>query len=121
MKTGMATLDNAINKFGLTHEPINNEFQSVTQCFGGETPALNSVNLPFCINQFLYNAPLYSQWLLYCFELPKANKKLACFITDMEGNIVERVYYQNSRKYYDACDKLLNNVSALFQATEQAA
>ena len=121
MKTGMATIDNAIAKFGLTHQPIENEFQSVVQCFGGETPALRSVNLPFCINQFLFNAPLYSQWLLHQFELPKTNKKLACFITDLNGNVVERVYYQNSRKYYDACDKLVNRVSSLFHATEQAA
>ncbi|WP_100656944.1 hypothetical protein [Alteromonas flava] len=121
MSYGLTCIDQAVAKYGLSAEPCDNQFQRVLGCFGGEVPSVEGKSLPFCIKRFLFQAPLYSQWFLHVLTLPKANKPLACFICDVKGNIVERVYYQNSRKYYAACDRLLNSIKELAEEHRIAA
>ncbi|WP_100642995.1 hypothetical protein [Alteromonas facilis] len=125
MTFGLSCIDQAVDKFGIAQSPTENEFQTVQACFGGEVPASigkpAGKDFPFCIKRFLFQAPIYSQWMVHTLTLPKSGKLLACFIMDLNGQIVERVYYQNSRKYYNACDKLLNLISTSANAKQVAA
>ena len=118
---GLSLIDSLVEKHGLHSEQVSNPFQTVQACVGGSVPSLKGMSLPFCINRFLYQAPLYSRWMLHQLWLPKSRKPLACFLVDQNGKVVERVYYQNGRKYYDACDKLLQHVERLYERTRKAA
>ncbi|MDM7860463.1 hypothetical protein QTP81_07630 [Alteromonas sp. ASW11-36] len=121
MSFGIAIIDQLVKKHGISALSCDNEFQHTQHCYGGETPSIEWGQLPFCINRFLFQAPLYSQWTLHCFSLPKTGKPLACFILDVSGKVVERVYFQNTRKYYDACDKLAAQLTSMTKADKQAA
>jgi hypothetical protein len=118
---GIALIDKLVEKHGLHSEQVDNPFQSVHVCVGGAVPQTKGLSLPFCINRFLYQAPLYSRWILHQLWLPKSNKPLACFLINQRGKVVERVYYQNGRKYYEACDKLLQHIERLHSEERTAA
>ena len=113
MQLGIQALDKLVSKLGLQTQPCNNEFQRVDICFGGAQPQVGDCKLPFCIAKAIFQAPMYSSLWLHQVWLAGKEKPLACFLIDENGDVVERVYYQNTRKYYDACDKLITQIQRL--------
>ena len=114
MQTGIQALDKMISKIGLRTDNCDNEFQRIDRCFGGSQPQLCDKKLPFCIAKAIFQAPMYSRLWLHQIWLAGKEKPLACFLIDEQGVVVERVYYLNARKYYTACDKLINQVQRLY-------
>ena len=113
MQTGIQTLDRLIEKIGLRVEPCENKFQRIDLCYGGVQPQLTDTKLPFCIAKAIFQGPMYSTLRLHQLWLSDKKKPLACFLVDEKGDVVERVYYQNSRKYYDACDKIIRYIQRI--------
>ena len=113
MQTGIQTLDKLIEKIGLRTHPCDNDLQQVDLCYGGVQPQLVDTKLPFCIARAIFRAPMYSTLRLHQLWLAGRSKPLACFLVDENGDIVERVYYQNGRKYYDACDKVIRHIQRI--------
>lgn len=121
MQTGIQSLDKLINKTGLQAQPCDNDFQRVDVCLGGVQPQLTNTKLPFCIARAIFRAPMYSALQLHQLWLAGKDKPLACFLVNESGDVIERVYYQNSRKYYDACDKLIRQVQRISTNSNQRA
>jgi hypothetical protein len=121
MQTGIQLIDKAISKYGLVLEPCKNAFQQVDRCFGGSQPQYPGKTLPFCIAKAIFQSPMYSVLYLHYLTVPGKDKPLACYLVDENGRVIERVYYQNSRKYYDAFDKLIKHIEMLAHNTQSFA
>ena len=108
MNLGIATIDKQLSKYGLASGACDNAFQKVDLCFGGEQPTISGFKVPFCIAKAIFQAPIYTRLYLHRFTAPKADKPFACCLMTESGEVIERVYYENSRRYYQCSDRLLS-------------
>lgn len=105
MHTGMKNVDDLILRFGVMRVPGRDLFQHVLSLCGSDIKA-NTMKLPFCFYRVITSLPPNRQLLLHQFYLPHKKARLASFLIDEEGKIVEQVYFQRDRKYVLACRKL---------------
>jgi hypothetical protein len=117
MQTGIKQLDKVIAKRGITTEPTHNEFQSSMRLFGKDN-RLKTLNLPPCMANIVCNLKDGESVTLHRFYLAyKENSpRLAFFLTDEDGRIVERVYFLRKTLYQHASaniGKLLRQQEAI--------
>lgn len=105
MNTGLKTIDNLIERFGISVGEGHDAFQQVIDLYGGDSRAV-SLKLPFCFYQIIANLPVNRRLSLHQFYLPHRKARLASFLIDESGHIIEQVYYQRDSKYVKACKKL---------------
>ena len=105
MNTGLKTIDNLIERFGISVGEGHDAFQQVLDLYGGDSRA-TTMKLPFCFYQIIANLPVNRRLSLHQFYLPHRKARLASFLIDENGQIIEQVYYQRDRKYVKACKKL---------------
>lgn len=103
MQTGNKSVDQLIAKHGILSTPGVNEFQRRVRLTGGDERA-NS--LPFCMYQKVAYAPLSQFFSVHHFYLPSHKGKLASFLFDEKGNLIEQVYYQRVARWVKVCRKL---------------
>ncbi|GGF81547.1 hypothetical protein [Alteromonas lipolytica] len=105
MQTGLKTIDNLVQRFGISVGEGHDAFQQVLKLSGGDSRAM-TMKLPFCFYQIIANLPVSRRLSLHQFYLPHRKARLASFLIDEKGRIVEQVYYQRDSKYVQACKKL---------------
>ena len=107
MNTGIKALDAVIARWGINSVETDNAFQMALP-IRGRDPRVLSMKLPYCIVQEIGRHTKAETLTLHQFFVPHKKAKLACFVTDHEGNILERVYYGHDRKYWNASAKVAN-------------
>lgn len=112
MNTGIKALDTVINRWGINGHEADNAFQVATYV-SGRDPRVLKMNLPHCIIQEIGRHKPITGLILHQFFVPHKKGKLACFVTDLRGKVLERVYYGHDRKYWKASEKV---AAALSQA-----
>ncbi|MBN7827376.1 hypothetical protein [Bowmanella dokdonensis] len=60
------------------------------------------MQLPYCILQQINLHSPGTPLLLHRFYVPYKEQRLACFVTDLQGNVLERVFYGKDRRYWQA-------------------
>lgn len=105
MNTGLKTIDNLIERYGIVKSEGHDDFQQVVTMFGGDSRAA-TMKLPFCFYQIIANLPVSRRLSLHQFYLPHRKVRLASFLIGENGHIIEQVYYQRDSKYVKACKKL---------------
>ncbi|NVK56167.1 MAG: hypothetical protein HWE26_11155 [Alteromonadaceae bacterium] len=105
METGLKTIDSLIARFGVRADEYHDAFQNVLLLHGGDKRAV-ALKLPFCFYQKLSNLPKSRMITLHQFYLPHRKARLASFLIDERGQVIEQVYYQRDSKYVKACKKL---------------
>ena len=103
MQTGIKSVDTLITKYGILVSPGADEFQRRVRLTGGDERANN---LPFCMYQKVAHAPLSKCFNVHHFYLPSHKGKLASFLFDEKGNLIEQVYYQRVARWVKVCRKL---------------
>ncbi|WP_421134513.1 hypothetical protein [Alteromonas sp. A079] len=103
MQTGIKAVDQLIEKHGLLRAPGQDAFQRRLQLVGGDKRA---EFLPFCMYQKVMYAPMSKHFTVHHFYLPARNAKLASFLFDEKGQLIEQVYYQKVAKMVNVCRKL---------------
>ncbi|MBT0587360.1 hypothetical protein [Alteromonas oceanisediminis] len=114
MTLGITAIDKQLSKYGLANGACDNPFQKVDLCFGGEQPDISGFKIPFCIAKAIFQTPMYTRLYLHRFVAPKADKPFACCLMTENGDVIERVYYENSRRYYQCSDRLLILLTSLW-------
>ena len=105
MNTGIKALDTAVNRWGISGFEADNAFQFALPISGRDQRVLK-MNLPYCIVKEIGRHKEIEDLTLHQFFVPHKKARLACFVTDSQGNILERVYYGRDRKYWHASAKL---------------
>ena len=112
MNTGIKALDTVIQRWGISAEEVSNAFQTSTHLTGRDPRALR-MGLPHCIIQEIGRHKHAENLSLHQFYLPHRKAKLACFVTDMQGKVLERVYYGHERKYWRASEKVADALTQM--------
>lgn len=110
MNTGIKALDEVINRWGINGEVADNAFQFAMPICGRDQRVLK-MNLPYCIVREVGRHKQMTELTLHQFYVPHKKAKLACFVTDSQGKILERVYYGRDRKYWHASAKVAEALS----------
>ncbi|GGW95543.1 hypothetical protein [Alteromonas halophila] len=105
MTTGIKSIDKLIASYGLTTHAGKDAFQSVIRLRGGDAKA-RTLKLPWCMYQKVMQKPVSSALTYYQYFLPHRQHRLASFLVDEKGNIVEQVYYLRDGRGVKACKKL---------------
>lgn len=105
MNTGIKALDTVITRWGIHGSDVDNDFQQALT-ISGRDPRVLKMDLPYCIIREIGRHKLPEQLMLHRFSVPHKKARLACFVTDMEGNILEKVYYGHDRRYWQASEKV---------------
>ena len=103
MTTGVKAVDQLIEQFGILSSPGENKFQRFSYLYGGDVRA-NS--LPFCMYQKVMNAPVSHRFSVHHFYLPHKKCKLASFLFNEKGELIEQVYYPKASRMVVVCRKL---------------
>ena len=114
MNTGLKTIDNLISSFGIRTEEGVDKSQSLMTFLGGDF-RVNTVKMPFCIMQKILQAPHHQEFRLLQWFLPHKGVRLASFLINDAGNIVEQVYFQRDAKHVEACRRLQKKVANTFK------
>ena len=118
--TGIKALDKLLQDFGFRDAEGKDAFQWVIH-FQGKDERLATSKMPFCFYRFLNAMPETQLYRLHSFYLPYKKQRLAAFLIDNEGHIVEKVFYQRDRAYVDACHRLAAKLHTFYQQHSQAA
>ncbi|RDV27383.1 hypothetical protein DXV75_04960 [Alteromonas aestuariivivens] len=102
MDTGLKTLDKLIEQHGIRVMEGQDELQSVVYLQGGDRRAV-SMKLPFCFYRVIMSKPVSSVIKLHQVYLPYRRARLASFLVDEKGRVMEQVYYQRDSRYVRAC------------------
>lgn len=105
MNTGLKTIDDLIQRFGIKTNESQDTFQQV-MAWSGNDPRAAYFKLPFCFYQLITTMPATKNVTLHHFYLPHRKARLASFLIDANGKIIEQVFYQRDVKYVNACKKL---------------
>ncbi|WP_218397184.1 hypothetical protein [Alteromonas lipotrueae] len=103
MTTGVKAVDQLIEKFGILSSPGQDKFQRLTHLFGGDKRA---DSLPFCMYQKVMGAPVSRRFTVHHFYLPYKNCKLASFMFNEKGELIEQVYFTKMSRMVNVCRKL---------------
>ncbi|MDC8831211.1 hypothetical protein [Alteromonas gilva] len=113
MQTGLKTIDSLIERFGICAGETHDAFQNVLCLHGGDKRAV-ALKLPFCFYHKLAHLPKSRMITLHQFYLPHRKARLASFLIDERGQVIEQVYYQRDSKYVKACKKLQSLVQHVY-------
>lgn len=105
MNTGIKMLDKLITQHGIRTQAGSDGFQTITVLHGGDKRAV-SMGLPYCFYQRIMAMPVSHTVKLHQVFLPYRQARLASFLVDHKGHIVEQVYYQRDAKNVKACRKV---------------
>lgn len=105
MNTGLKTVDNLIRTFGIRTRNGADKSQSLVTLSSADE-RLASMRIPFCMMQKILSLPQNRSLRFHQWYLPHKGAKLACFLIDEEGRIVEQVYFQRDTKHVNAARKL---------------
>ena len=105
MTTGIKAIDKLISTYGLYVHEGKDTFQSVTRLHGGDARA-EKMKLPWCMFQKVMQKPVSSSLTYHQFFLPHRQHRLASFLVDEKGNIIEQVFYLRDCKGVKASRKL---------------
>lgn len=105
MTTGIKAIDNLIIRYGLYNAEGKDPFQSVTRLHGGDTRAA-TLKLPWCMFQKVMQRPVSAQLTYHQYYLPHRKQRLASFLVDEKGEIIEQVFYLRDGKGVKACRKI---------------
>lgn len=114
MNTGLKSIDNLISSFGVRTEEGADKSQSLTTFFGGDFRA-SSNKMPFCIMQKILQAPQDKQFRLLQWFLPHKQARLASFLIDETGTVVEQVYFQRDARHVEACRRIQKMVNRIYR------
>lgn len=114
MNTGLKTIDNLIRSFGVRTEEGADKSQSLTTFAGGDF-RVNSVKMPHCIMQKILQAPQDKQFRLLQWFLPHKQARLASFLIDESGTVVEQVYFQRDARHVEACRRIQKTVARTYR------
>lgn len=103
MKTGVKAVDQLIEEFGILTKPGNDPFQRLMHLFGGDKRA---DTLPFCMYNKVMGAPVSRRFTVHHFYLPYKNCKLASFMFNEKGELIEQVYFTKMSRMVNVCRKL---------------
>ena len=103
MQTGIKAVDQLISKHGIMAEFGSDTFQRRSRLTGGDERANG---LPFCMYQKVAHAPLSHQFTVHHFYMPGNKGKLASFLFNEKGQLIEQVYYQKVARWVEVCRKL---------------
>ena len=103
MQTGIKAVDQLILKHGIMVNFGADTFQRRSRLTGGDARANG---LPFCMYQKVAYAPLSHQFTVHHFYMPGNKGKLASFLFDEKGQLIEQVYYQKVARWVEVCRKL---------------
>lgn len=103
MTTGVKAVDQLIEKFGILSSPGQDQFQRLTSLFGGDKRANT---LPFCMYQKVMSAPVSQRFTVHQFYLPYKKSKLASFLFNEKGELIEQVYFTKMSRMVNVCRKL---------------
>ena len=109
MATGVKAVDQLIEQFGILSSPGEDKFQRYFYLYGGDVRANT---LPFCMYQKVMNAPVSRRFSVHHFYLPHKKCKLASFLFNEKGELVEQVYYAKVARMVVVCRKLQQQVLA---------
>ena len=113
MQTGLKTIDGLIERFGISAAETHDAFQHVLCLQGGDKRAI-ALKLPFCFYQKLSSLPKSRMITLHQFYLPHRKARLASFLINEHGQVIEQVYYQRDAKHVKACKKLQSFVEQFY-------
>lgn len=111
MKTGLKTVDSLIEHYGIRVQEGKDASQALMALRGGDM-RINAMRLPYCIVQKIMGLPAHRMLKLHQWYLPHKKAKLAAFLIDEKGSIIEQVYYQRDAKHVHACRKVQQFVEA---------
>lgn len=120
MNTGLKTIDDLILRHGIKTDESQDTFQQV-MCWSGNDPRAAHYKLPFCFYQLITNLPTTQSVTLHHFYLPHRKARLASFLINAQGKIIEQVFYQRDAKYVKASKKLQALVQRAYLATSSVA
>ena len=103
MQTGVKAIDQLISKHGIMADLGYDSFQRRARLTGGDQRA-NA--LPFCMYKKVVSAPLSRSFTVHHFYMPGNKGKLASFLFDEKGELIEQVYYQKIARWVKVCRKL---------------
>ena len=102
-KQALKRLISFISKHGIMAEFGSDTFQRRSRLTGGDERANG---LPFCMYQKVVHAPLSHQFTVHHFYMPGNKGKLASFLFNEKGQLIEQVYYQKVARWVEVCRKL---------------
>ena len=103
VQTGIKAVDQLVAKHGILADFGADSFQRRLRLSGGDERA-NA--LPFCMYQKVVYAPLSQFFTVHHFYMPGNKGKLASFLFDEKGTLIEQVYYQKVARWVKVCRKL---------------
>lgn len=103
METGIKQLDRYVSRLGITQDPVNNQLQKGFRIYAND-PRLRSLMLPYCMHRLCLELRGSESLILHTFYLPyrPSRTRLASFLLDEQGNIIEQVYFQRQFRYINA-------------------
>ncbi|BFT30495.1 hypothetical protein D210916BOD24_16710 [Alteromonas sp. D210916BOD_24] len=118
MQTGIKGVDQLIAKHGIKVDVGFDDFQRRSRLTGGDERAQA---LPFCMYQKVMNAPLSRMFTVHHFYMPDHKGKLASFLFNEKGELIEQVYYQKVARWVNVCRKLQQWVQTATSDMQMAA
>ena len=120
METGIKALDKLLTAQGIKLSPGSNGFQSVTELRPAD-PKVVDLKLPYCMYQKVMMLPPGSRLKYHHFYLQHRQCRLASYMVDDNGNIVEQVFYQRDTRSVAACKKLATLLQKRYRMQEREA
>ena len=105
MLTGMKTIDKLISRYGIRLDQGRDVSQSLQILQGGAAES-RGINIPYCMWRIVESAPQHTNFKLHTWYLPHRKARLASFLVDEQGDVIEQVYFQRDANYVKACKKL---------------
>ncbi len=110
MTSGIKAIDKLLKTYGLAHQEGCDPFQSLTLLHGGDKRA-TTMKLPWCMYEKVMQRPVSARLTYHQLYLPYRKARLASFLIDEKGEVIEQVYYQRDARMVAACrylQRLLN-------------
>lgn len=101
--TGTKSIDQLIQRYGILSKPGKDPLQRLTYLCGGDKGA-NA--LPYCMFNIIMNAPVSRRFTVHHFYHPTKKCRLATFLFDEKGQLIEQVYYAKVARWVELCRKL---------------
>lgn len=105
MCTGMKNIDKLISRYGIRLDKGRDVSQCLQVLQGGTADSIG-MHVPYCIWRIVESAPQHVNFKLHTWYLPHRSARLASFLIDEQGDVIEQVYFQRDANYVKACKKL---------------
>lgn len=120
MNTGVKAIDKLIATNGLQTDYVDNAFQRVMVLHGADG-RIATWKLPWCMYNKIMAYSAGERLFLHVFYLPYRKARLASFLVDERGNVIEQVDYLRERKMVEAIQKLRRMLEMQYQQLNVAA